>query len=417
MAKPLFRQEAIDAQRDRFLGELSAARPLSLWVFTIAAVLIAAAVIAVAVWGQYTRRERVPGFLASAAGSVPLLISEPGQVTSIDVAEGESVALGQPIAHVTIDRTLSSAASSSTAVMHELSQRQALLAQEVKQTKALGEQQVAQVRRSQQNLKIEIADANAEIELQRRRLKSAEEAEKRYENLTQQHFVSDVALQQKRDDATDQEIKLQGLIRERASLERDLATAELDEPGTVLKNDTQINQLNSQISELKQSSAEEAALGETIIRAPVAGIVTNIAVARGQVVGSATPLATVLPSDSALHAELLVPTRAIGFVRAGQRVQMRYEAFPYERFGQYGGVVESVGSSAWMSGERLGPLTLTEPVYRIIVKLDQQNVETAGQALALRSGMLVSADLLMERRSLLEWLFQPILQLRARMQK
>ena len=417
MAKPLFRQEAIDAQRDRFLGELTAARPLSLWAFTAAAVFIAAAVIAVAVWGQYTRRERVPGFLASAAGAVPLLISEPGQVTTIDVVEGQVVALGQPIAHVTIDRTLSSAASSSTAVMHELEQRQTLLAEEVKQTKALGAQQVTQVRRSQQNLRIEIVDANAEIDLQKRRLQSAEEAEKRYENLTQAHFVSDVALQQKRDDVTDQEIKLQGLIRERASLERDLAAAELDEPGTVLKNDTQIEQLTRQISELKQSSAEESALGETVIRAPLAGVVTNIAVTRGQVVGSATPLATVLPSDSLLHAELLVPTRAIGFVHPGQRVQLRYEAFPYERFGQYGGVIESVGSGAWMSGERLGPLTLTEPVYRIIVKLDQQQVEANNQSLALRSGMLVSADLLMERRTLLEWLFQPLLQLKARMQK
>jgi membrane fusion protein len=70
-----------------------------------------------------------------------------------------------------------------------------------------------------------------------------------------------------------------------------------------------------------------------------------------------------------------------------------------------------------MSGERLGPLTLTEPVYRIIVKLDQQQVEANNQSLALRSGMLVSADLLMERRTLLEWLFQPLLQLKARMQK
>jgi membrane fusion protein len=123
-----------------------------------------------------------------------------------------------------------------------------------------------------------------------------------------------------------------------------------------------------------------------------------------------------LPSDSDLHAELLVPTRAIGFVHPGQSVQLRYEAFPYERFGQYQGTVESVGSSAWITGEKLGPLTLSEPVYRIIVKLERQTVAANGQSLALRPGMLVGADLLMERRSLLEWLFQPLLQLKMRMQ-
>jgi membrane fusion protein len=148
----------------------------------------------------------------------------------------------------------------------------------------------------------------------------------------------------------------------------------------------------------------------------MAGTVTNIAVSKGQVVGTATPLATIIPSDSDLHAELLVPTRAIGFVHAGQVVQLRYEAFPYERFGQYQGKIESVGSSAWVAGEHLGPLTLSEPVYRIIVVLDKQTVSANGQALALRPGMLVSADLLMERRTLLEWLFQPLLQLKMRMQ-
>jgi membrane fusion protein len=415
MAKQLFRQEAVDAQRDRFLGELTAARPLPLWAFTIAAVLIACAVISIAVWGQYTRRERVTGYLASVAGAVPLLISDPGQVTSIDVVEGATVKAGDPIADVTIDRTLSSAAESSTKVLAELQQRQAMLAQEVTQTQALGDEQVRQSHQREINLKVEIADADAEIALQKRRLDSVKETAKRYENLISQHYVSDVALQSRRDEVTDQEIKLQALVRERASLQRDLSQAQLEQPSNTLKTQTAIDQLQRQISELRQSSAEESVLGKTVIRSPVTGIVTNIAVAKGQVVGSNAPLATILPSNSDLHAELLVPTRAIGFIHPGQEVQLRYEAFPYERFGQYRGVIESVGNSAWVAGERLGPLTLSEPVYRIIVKLDRQTVSANDQELLLRPGMLVGADLLMERRSLLEWLFQPLLQLKMRM--
>jgi membrane fusion protein len=416
MAKQLFRQEAVDAQRDRFLGELTAARPLPMWAFTFAAVAIACAVIAIAIWGQYTRRERVTGYLASVAGAVPLLISEPGQVTTIDAVEGEVVKAGQPIAKVTIDRTLSSAAESSTQVMAELKQRQQILTEEIAQTEALGEEQARQSLQRQQNLKTEIVDADAEIALQKRRLESVKQTLTRYENLTQQHYVSDVALQARRDEVTDQEIKLQALVRERAGLERDLNQAQLETPSSNLKTRTQIEQLKGQISEIRQSTAEESALGETVIRAPMAGTVTNIAVSKGQVVGTATPLATIIPSDSDLHAELLVPTRAIGFVHPGQVVQLRYEAFPYERFGQYQGKIESVGSSAWVAGEHLGPLTLSEPVYRIIVALDKQTVAANGQALALRPGMLVSADLLMERRTLLEWLFQPLLQLKMRMQ-
>src|SRR6476646_5261588 len=59
MPRQLFRQEAIDAQREKFLGEATIARPVPAWVFTLLAAGTAALLIIVAVWGQYTRHERV----------------------------------------------------------------------------------------------------------------------------------------------------------------------------------------------------------------------------------------------------------------------------------------------------------------------------------------------------------------------
>jgi len=68
----------------------------------------------------------------------------------------------------------------------------------------------------------------------------------------------------------------------------------------------------------------------------------------------------------------------------------------------------------WTQGEHVGPLTAKEPVYRIDVKLDRQYVSALGQDYALRPGMLVSADLLLERRTLLEWIFEPVMKLKDR---
>jgi membrane fusion protein len=415
MSKPLFRKEALDAQRDKFLGELTVARPLPLWWFTVLAAAIAVCLICLTIWGQYQRRERVQGYLASEIGSVPMLISDAGQVTAIQVREGEEVKAGQALAHVTIDRTTSSAASSSGAVLEEIGKRRAILDQERDETISLGEREVEQVHKRVGDLKNEIGALDGEITLQKQRLKSARDVETRYEGLAQDHFISDVGVQQKRDDVTDQQLKLATLMRDRASLEKELGATQLDEPTMRLKTTTQVKQIARQMSELAQTSAEESLLGETIIHAPISGTVTNIAVSQGQIVAADTPLATIIPSDSRLHVELLVPTRAIGFVHAGQPVQLRYEAFPYERFGQYHGTVESVGKTAWMQGERVGPLSIREPAYRIIVLLERQTVRSGKEDLALRPGMLVSADLLMEKRTLLEWLFQPLLQLRERM--
>ena len=126
------------------------------------------------------------------------------------------------------------------------------------------------------------------------------------------------------------------------------------------------------------------------------------------------PLATVLPKGSGLHVELLVPTRAIGFLGKGQDVVLRYEAFPYERFGQYRGAITDIGRNVWTPGERIGTLVAKEPVYRVDVSLERQMVAALGQEFPLRPGMAVNADLLLEKRTLLEWIFEPVLQLKGR---
>jgi membrane fusion protein len=91
MPRQLFRQEAIDAQREKFLGEATIARPVPFWVFTLLAAGIATLLIVVAVWGQYQRRERVEGYLALDTGAARVLIPDSGRVTELMVKEGDEV--------------------------------------------------------------------------------------------------------------------------------------------------------------------------------------------------------------------------------------------------------------------------------------------------------------------------------------
>jgi membrane fusion protein len=113
---------------------------------------------------------------------------------------------------------------------------------------------------------------------------------------------------------------------------------------------------------------------------------------------------------------LLVPTRAIGFIKPGNIVELRYEAFAFQRFGQYRGTVDGVSRTVWSQGEKVGPMMVKEPVYRVDVKLDQQSVTGSGQQFPLKSGMLVSADILLEKRTIFEWMFEPVLDMKRRMQ-
>ena len=411
----LFRQEAIDAQREKFLGEATIARPVPSWVFTLLAAGTALLLIAVALWGQYTRRERVEGYLALDTGAARVLVPDGGRITELMIKEGDEVKAGDAMARISYDRTIASGASTSEAVAAEMQNRRTMLEKEQVQQQELGAQQLEQVRRRQRDLQNELEQIDREARLQETRIASASDQLTRYKGLAgEKNFVSEALLKQKNDEVTDQQIKLQSLKRQRSQVERDLASARLEEPTINLRTRSQIEQLSRQMSELKEGLAQVEAKRETVIRAPATGVVTNIAVNRGQSVAADSPLATVLPKGSGLHAELLVPTRAIGFIKPGQSVVLRYEAFPYERFGQYHGIVTDIGRNVWASGERVGPLSVREPVYRVDVNLERQAVSALGQEFGLRPGMLVNADLLLEKRTILEWIFEPVLQLKGR---
>jgi membrane fusion protein len=415
MPRQLFRQEAIDAQREKFLGEATIARPVPTWVLTLLAAGTAALLIGVAIWGQYTRRERVEGYLALDTGAARVMTPDAGRVTELLVREGDEVKAGDALARISLDRTLGSGASTSETTTREMQSRLANLEAQKQRWADLGTQQAETVRRRGKDLEAERTQLDAEIRLQEQRVKSAQAEAARYKKLAEEKFYSDVAHKQKQDEVTDQQIKAQALRRQRAQIDRDLGAAKAEEPQIELRTRTQIEQVERQLSELREGMMQVESRRETVIRAPMAGIVTNVAVNRGQSVAADASLATVLPKGSGMHVELLVPTRAIGFVTKGQEVVLRYDAFPHERFGQYRGVVTDIGRNVWTAGDRVGPLAAREPVYRVDVSLEKQTVSALGQEFPLRPGMMVNADLLLEKRTLLEWIFEPVLQLKGRL--
>jgi membrane fusion protein len=412
----LFRQEAIDAQREKLLGQVSIARPLPAWVFTALALGFAALIVGFTFWGEYTRRERVDGFLAPDAGAAQILAPEAGTLVELMVGEGERVHGGMPIARLSLERATASGATSADLVKRELAQRLASLDTEKAGVLLLAERQKDQLRRRLADLRTERAQADAEIALQTRRVASARDDLARTQQLVKDGFVSDTAVTAKQNEHLDQQVKLETLRRSRAAIDRELSGAEGELPAVDLRAQQQLDQLDRERGQLRQNLVQEESRRETVIRAPIAGTVTNIAVSRGASLAADAPLATVLPAGSGLEARLLVPTRAIGFIQPGNEVVLRYDAFPFQRFGQYRGKVQNISRTVWSPGEKVGPMTVREPAYRIDVGLERQTVVAGGQEVPLRPGMLVSADILLEKRTVFEWIFEPVLELRARLQ-
>ena len=116
-----------------------------------------------------------------------------------------------------------------------------------------------------------------------------------------------------------------------------------------------------------------------------------------------------MPVGGKLEAELLTPSRAVGFIEPGQEVQLQLQAFPYQRFGVLRGIIKSISSTVLGPPRSPSPgLSIQEPVFRVRVALSRDIMEAYGKIYPLQPGMLLSADIVFDRRTLLQWLFDPL---------
>lgn len=176
-----------------------------------------------------------------------------------------------------------------------------------------------------------------------------------------------------------------------------------------------IEQLNSELSVLTQKIAEHKGATERIIRTPISGRASLLEARVGSQVNTSVPLMTVLPETSSLSGNIYVPVRSAGLVKVGQRIKIRYDAFPHQKFGLFEGTISHVGTSVLMPHEIVGPsASLSEPVYLVVCDLDSRIVEVNEQPIPVKSGMTFTADIVIHQMTLAEWVLEPILGLRGR---
>jgi membrane fusion protein len=116
-----------------------------------------------------------------------------------------------------------------------------------------------------------------------------------------------------------------------------------------------------------------------------------------------------------MEAEIFVPSRAIGFLAPGQEVRLRYDAFPYQRFGVGTGRIKSISSTVLRPDQIVATIRVEEPVYRVVVALDQDAIVAYGKRYRIRPGLALGADIVLDRRTFAEWLLDPIEALRGRL--
>lgn len=404
----LFRREAVHHATHRLTGDVVLATPVS---FKLLVGLLVAAVTAGAAFAataSYARKETVPGWLAPQGGLIRVAARQGGVVESLPAKDDAMVRPGQALAVLRLSSDVS-AGDVSVVLAQGLASEAAAAEARLGAERAKLDAEANQTRARVSALSLELAGSRERIALGEQRLRLAQAEVQRAQGIADQGFLPRRELDSRRSAALAAESELSQLRAASLQYQREIGEAEArlrSLPADLQRVEAEAAAARATLS---QRVTQNEAQGTVVVTAPFAGRVAAVPVEIGQTVATGATLAILTPKDSRLDAELYVPSRAAGFIRPGQEVRLQYQAFPHQRFGTGRGVVASVSRTVLAPAEVAIPgLKVEEPVFRVRVHLDRDSVTAYGERMRLQPGMLLSADVIIDRRTLAEWLLDPL---------
>lgn len=412
----LFRPESLHSQRQTWLGSIHVMQPLGLVWLTFGVLATLVAVSTFLFWGELPRTTRLSGVLVPDRGWIRLQPPMAGRLVSMTAREGQVVRAGEALFTLAVEQPQWNE-DAAAGLRQSLESRRRSFEDAVRQAeRRLKEEQRGLADRLAGRQR-EAEQLNSQALLLEQRLALAQQALARLESLKSEAFVSAAQVQAKNEDVLGLRAEAAAVARQRQALSGEIAALEAEGRELPLKTAERIGDIERDRAEAAEIAAREdaqAAQRLLVVRAPADGVLTALHVNVGQPVAADAALATLTPAGAQLQARLLAPSSALGFLQNGQAVHLRVQAYPYQKFGLQPGTVLEVAQAPMQAAE-LAPWPIAhgmagnEPMYRVTVALQHQGVAATGQWRPLLPGMQLEADVVLERRRLVEWLFEPLL--------
>ena len=411
--RELFRAESLEEQRALWLGRHTLSLGLPAAMSSIVSIVLVVAATALIAFGNYARRVELHGVVLPSTGLVQVTSPAAGWVEALKVRDGESVATGASLYTLNTDIATRNGDTQQQILRSLAAQRSVLLLQIDRETQ-IRDQQDGELRRKIENLAAQIQQMDVQVavksEFVRKLTKDLAEYT-RFVSIGIGNLNEKLAQQQNwmrwKDEL--EELKSRALRLQAEQIE---TQARLDT--LHLQSDNEIGGIRAKLSDLDQQVANSEAKRSIEIVSSVSGKVTAISSRPGQVIPAGARMLTIVPLHERMQAELLAPSTSIGFVRPGQRVLLRYSAFPYQKFGEHWGTVTEVSRAA-LQAEELKTLVPTMPpadqsktFYRVTVAPDRPDVMAYGRSEPLQASMQVDARVLLDRRPIYQWIVEPL---------
>jgi membrane fusion protein len=407
-----FRTEVLESRRQRQLGGVILLQPVSVKILSWALAVAIGLIISFLVLAQYARKETVVGYLVPSKGVVKVFVPRPGIISVVHVDESRTVAEGDPLLTVTVDQITLDGGNVDAVMLDSLIRQKEYLIEQIAAQEGRTVSERARLKALIAGITDEITQIEAQIVVQRERSQLTESLANSVEGLRSQGFMTETEFKRRREAHLEQKQQVSALGQQVAARNNELTETRYALEQLPVTMAERVQTLRNQLSDVEQRIAEINGRRAYVVRAPVAGHVTTLQAMVGRTADPKQLQMVILPSSGVLQAELLVPTRAIGFVRPEQVVRVLYDAFPYQRFGTYGGRIVKVAQTVITGADFAGPVVPQEPAYQVTVRLDRQDVTAYGRPVPLQADMLLKADIVLDQRPLMAWLLDPLLSAR-----
>ncbi|EGR2795263.1 HlyD family efflux transporter periplasmic adaptor subunit [Vibrio navarrensis] len=424
-AKHLYRPEYFEAQKSNNQGSILIDASLNQNVFVAASAFVLVAIIFFVVFAEYTRRDTLNGVVSPTGGIIKVQANDEGYAGKVFVTEGQKVLAGEPLYDIQTERYDEFGRGVKKRILTTIDSQISLLNERRHKEVEKYQHQLEDIDDDLIRLSEEEDILEVVFDLSKQELSLAQSLVDKQQVLVNKQFISSIELQRQRlelitleSKVQTQRLSLQRLVREKAKLKETKETLQLE-------LDIALQEIDRQLQQIAQNKIEYFYQTDTQIVSPINGVVASIFVKEGHSVNKGQPLLVVIPEgeDPAI-VELYAPSRSIGFIQEGQGVRLRFDAFPYEKFGIQQGVIASISKSA-VSAEMLpnspliqGQLSRTYGgvgLYQVRVKLEKPTITVYGEEQMFVPGMTLTADIELDTRKVYEWLLEPLYTIKGRM--
>ena|GEM_PF-5701947 len=405
----LFRKEVVNNRAQDVFGQVFVASPIGSKTITSVSVIILVSLVIFLSLADYTRKSRVSGYLVTDSKIAHLSPPISGVIGKVHIADGDTVSKGEPLFEVFSDNFLSNGERYTTIIQKNIHQKIVSVENLIETERALFnaayEEKIRLIAAKEKSLETltELLDVASE---------TAEIAEKKYLNAEKvfgRKLISEAELDNAKSEKLTQITYVKQLQRDLIIERKQLESMRTEHERMPLELKKREENTLMSLRELESELASVTAQSHLIVKAPFDGTVTSFKTNAGDLVEANQPLVSLLPSNAQLYAQLLVPSNASGFIKIGDELNLRYDAFPYQKFGTFQAQISQINNNLLMPDDHRLKGLVASPVYLVDAQIAESKVGAYGSEFSLKPGLFFDADIHHEERSLMSWLFDPIL--------